>query len=125
MTLELETADAVQYEGFHLEQLLEGPWDPHTMHIGGPFDIITGPTVFPYKRLHNVYISFFLFNVTTNTCHLKMHHSRPLKKKGNWSSSKGISEVDLLNVAYWAGFLQACIFSFFVGGGGDSPPKIS
>ena len=56
---------------------------------------------------------------TNNTCHLKMHHSRPLKK-GNWSSSKGISEVDLLNVAYWAGFLQACIFSFFWGGG-DSP----
>ena len=69
------------YQGFHLEQLLEGPWDPHTMHIGGPFDTIKGPTVFLYKRLHNVYISFFLFNVTTNTCHLKMHHSRPLKKK--------------------------------------------
>ena len=52
------------------------------MHIGGPFDTIKGPTVFLYKRLHNVYISFFLFNVTTNnTCHLKMHHSRPLKKK--------------------------------------------
>ena len=93
------------------------------MHIGGPFDTIKGPTVFLYKRLHNVYISFFLFNVTTNnTCHLKMHHSRPLKKI-NWSSSKGISEVDLLNVAYWAGFLQACIFSFFLGGGETLPPK--
>ena len=69
-------------QGFHLEQPLEGPWDPHTMHIGGPFDTIKGPTVFLYKRLHNVYISFFLFNVTTNnTCHLKMHHSRPLKKR--------------------------------------------
>ena len=97
------------------------------MHIGGPFDTIKGPTVFLYKRLHNVYISFSPFNVTTNnTCHLKMHNSRPFKKKeGNWSSSKGISEVDLLNVAYWAGFLQACIFSFFLGGGGGSPPKIS
>ena len=24
--------------------LLEGPWDPHTMHIGGPFDTIKGPS---------------------------------------------------------------------------------
>ena len=69
-------------QGFHSEQLLEGPWDPHTMHIRGPFDTIKGPTVFLYTRLHNVYISFFPFNVTTNnTCHLKMHHSRPLKKR--------------------------------------------
>ena len=69
-------------QGFHLEQLLEGPWDPHTMHIGGPFDTIKGPNCFLYKRLHNVCISFFLFNVTTNnTCHLKMHHCRPFKKK--------------------------------------------
>ena len=34
-------------QGFHSEQLLEGPWDPHTMHIRGPFDTIKGPNCFP------------------------------------------------------------------------------
>ena len=44
------------------------------MRIGSPFDTIKGPTVFLEISICICVRLTFPFNITNNTCHLKMHH---------------------------------------------------
>ena len=72
------------------------------MRIGGPFDTLKGPTVFLEISICICVRLTFPFNITNNTCHLKMHHFNK-KNMENWirpasSTGNSTSSVDHLCV---------------------------
>ena len=83
------------------------------MRIGGPFDTIKGPTVFLEISICICVRLTFPFNITNNTCHLKMHH---FNKKKTWKTGSDLLHLQanldlrhLPNIAYRVGFIYALI----------------